>query len=68
MNNINIANREMTAQEFARMNKGFEEHAIDNHVAVQDADRLGFVAMDGNTFVGCSSGLAYKNGETYSVR
>lgn len=66
MNKVHIVKREMTDQEFARMNQGFDEHALENDVAIQEADRFGFVAVDGQSFVGCSSGLAYKNGETYS--
>ena len=66
MDTIIIENREMTSTEFARMNTGFDEHSIENNVAVQQSNRLGFVALDGNTFIGCSSGLAHKNGEEYS--
>ena len=66
MNEISIINREMTATEFARMKSGFDEHTLDNGVEIQTADRFGFVAVAGNTFIGCSSGLAYKNGENYS--
>lgn len=66
MNNINIINREMTDEEFKRMKAGFDEHTLDNSVEVQSAVRYGFVSVDGQTFVGCSSGLAYKNGENYS--
>ena len=56
----------MTDQEFARMNQGFDEHSLENDVTVQEADRFGFVAVNDESFVGCSSGLAYKNGKTYS--
>lgn len=56
----------MTSEEFQRMKLGFDEHTLDNAVEIQSADRFGFVAMDGNTFIGCSSGLAYKNGVNYS--
>ena len=66
MNKIRIVNREMTSEEFARMNTGFDEHSIENNVAIQKSDRFTFVGMDGDLFVGCSSGLAYKNGENYS--
>jgi GNAT superfamily N-acetyltransferase len=61
-----ILQREMTAEEFARMKAGFDENTLDNNVAIQTADRYGFVAMDGDTLIGCSSGLAYKNAEDYS--
>lgn len=66
MNDISIVNREMTTEEFARMNTGFDEHSIENNVEVQKSKRFGFVAVDGNTFIGCSSGLAYRNGDQYS--
>ena len=67
MKNISIVNREMTSKELARMNTGFDEHSIENNVAVQQSKRFGFVALDdNNTFIGCSSGLAHKNGEQYS--
>ncbi len=66
MNTVNIVNREMTTEEFARMNIGFDEHSIENNVAVQQSKRFGFVALDDEAFIGCSSGLAYKNGDDYS--
>jgi len=66
MNEISIVNREMTTEEFARMNTGFDEHSIENKVEVQKSKRFGFVAVHRNTFIGCSSGLAYKNGDEYS--
>lgn len=66
MNRIKYIEREMTDAEFARMNAAFDEHTLEQNVAIQRADRFGFVALDGDTFIGCSSGLAYKNGEVYS--
>ena len=66
MKNITILNRDMTSAEFARMKAGFDEHTLEKGVLIQTSDRFGFVAMDGNTFIGCSSGLAYKNGDIYS--
>lgn len=66
MREINIVNREMTSDEFTRMNAGFDEHALENNVAIQNSERLGFVCLDGNKFIGCSSGLAYKNDKDYS--
>jgi GNAT superfamily N-acetyltransferase len=66
MINPSILQREMTAEEFARIKARFDEHTLDNKVAIQSADRYGFVAMDGDTFIGCSSGLAYKNAKDYS--
>ncbi len=66
MKSISIVNREMTDAEFTRMKSGFDEHTLDNDVEVQGADRFGYVAVEENKFVGCSSGLAYKNGANYS--
>lgn len=66
MNKINIINREMTTKEYARMNTGFDEHSLENNVALETSERFGFVGLDGEKFVGCSSGLAYKNGEKYT--
>jgi len=66
MKNINIVNREMTAEEFKRMNLGFDELTLEEGLAIQSSDRFSFVAIEGETFIGCSSGLAYKNGEHYS--
>ena len=66
MSKISIVEREMAPVEFARMNVGFDEHTLDNGVVIQSSERMGFVALDGDAFVGCVSGLAYKNGETYS--
>jgi len=66
MSKISILDREMTSEEFERMKSGFDEYTLDNGVEIQSSDRYGFVALDGETFIGCSSGLAYKNGEVYS--
>jgi len=66
MNKISIVNREMSLDEFDQMKADFDEHTLDNEVEIQSADRFGFVALKENFFIGCSSGLAYKNGETFS--
>ena len=64
--NINIQEREMTDPEFQRMKVGFDENSLDNGVEIQSADRFGFVAVENEKFVGCSSGLAYKSDGKYS--
>jgi GNAT superfamily N-acetyltransferase len=56
----------MTPVELARMNAGFDENTLEHGVEIQSSERFGFVAIDGTKFVGCSSGLAYKNGAEYS--
>ena len=66
MTAIRLVEREMTDTEFARMNAGFDEHTVEHDNPVQTSDRYGFVAMEGGTFIGCSSGLTYKNGNTYN--
>ena len=63
---ISMIDRAMTSAEFQRMKNGFDEYALDIGVEIQSSDRYGFVAVDGETFIGCSSGLAYKNGAAYS--
>jgi GNAT superfamily N-acetyltransferase len=66
MGAIGIVERDMTPSELERMNAGFNEHAITNGVVPQGNERFGFVAMDGEKFIGCISGLAYKNGEQFN--
>jgi ribosomal protein S18 acetylase RimI-like enzyme len=66
MNAIEIIEREMTPSEIERMNEGFDEHALDNNVIPQGDQRFGYVAMDGEKFIGCVSGLAYKNGDKFN--
>ncbi len=66
MNTISLVEREMTDAEFARMNAGFDEHTREHDNPVQTSDRFGFVALDGDAFIGCASGLTYKNGDTYN--
>ena len=66
MDKINIVNREMTSEEVKLMNLGFDELSLEEGVEFESSDRFSFVASKENTFIGCSSGLAYKNGENYS--
>jgi len=61
-----IIERDMTSVELERMNARFDEHAIENKVEIQSSERIGYIAQDGEKFIGCSSGLAYKNGMEYS--
>ena len=61
-----IIDREISQDELQQIKRGFELNAIDNGVEVQTADRFGFVAMKHDLFIGCSSGLAYKNRNEYS--
>jgi len=66
MSKPKILDREMTSEELAWMNTGFDENSRDHGVEIQTSDRYGFVALSGETFIGCASGLAYKNGNGYS--
>jgi GNAT superfamily N-acetyltransferase len=66
MNKISIVNRGMTSEEIKRMNLGFDELSLEEGLKIESSDRFSFVALKGNTFIGCSSGLAFKNGENYS--
>jgi len=66
MKKIKIIERDMTDVEFSQMNEGFQDYEL-LHIGVnQSSNRFGFVILDGSKFVGCSSGLAYKNGEKYN--
>ena len=66
MTSISIVEREMTETEFARMNAGFNEHTIEHGNPIETSERFSFVVMDGLRFIGCSSGLVYKNDKGYS--
>jgi len=66
MGEIRIIERDTTSVELERINAGFDEHAVDNGVEIQSSARIGFIALDGEKFIGCASGLAYKNGIEYS--
>lgn len=56
----------MTSLELERVKTGFSEYAVDHGVIPQGDQRFGYVAMDGEIFIGCISGLAYKNGEQFN--
>jgi len=66
MSDITFINRPMSDQEFDRMNKAFEELGVEHDNPVEKDERHGFVALDGDKFIGCSSGLAYKSEIGYS--
>lgn len=63
-----LINREMSNEEFSLMKLGFDQNTLDNGVAIQSSDRISFVLLDKDKdkFIGCSSGLAYKNGVALS--
>jgi GNAT superfamily N-acetyltransferase len=66
MNPVCIVERGMTAPELALMNAGFDAHSIENGNPVETSERHGFVALHGARFIGCSSGLATRSGDSYN--
>ncbi len=66
MHHINIENRNLTSEELDKVNAGFDRVSLDEGVAVESTEAVSFVAMDGDHFLGCASGLAHKNGDQYS--
>lgn len=65
-NSIILVEREMTDAEYAREVEGFNEHSLEHGNPIESGERHGFVALDNETFIGCSSGLAYKHANGYS--
>ena len=59
---ITFVEREMTQTEFSRMNAGFIEHSLEHGNLARPSERYTLVAMDGDIFVGCASGLTNDNG------
>lgn len=62
MSRLTIVEREMTDDEFERANLTFGEHSVEFGNPVDVAERFGVVVLDDERFVGCASGLAYRNG------
>jgi GNAT superfamily N-acetyltransferase len=56
----------MTSDEMKQMDLGFDQLSLEEGVEIESSDTISFVALDGKTFIGGASGLAYKNGDTYS--
>jgi len=48
------------------MNTGFDELSIEEGVELESTERFSFVAEKRDRFIGCASGLAFKNGINYS--
>lgn len=57
--------RDMTDEEYKRDQVAFDEHGLEFDNPPQKQERFGFVAKDDHMFIGCSSGLAEKDGNTY---
>lgn len=66
MKNIKIIYRKLSAIESNRIDKWFDELYIEEGIDLESSERLSFVVEKGDRFIGCSSGLAFKNGENYS--
>ena len=56
---ICLLEREMTDAEYARELEGFREHALEYNIPDIPEIRHGFVALDGEAFIGSVSGLQY---------
>ena len=61
MTAISFIERAMTTAELAQMNAGFDQHATEHGNPPVPSKRYGFVVMDGETFIGCASGLTNDN-------
>lgn len=61
MSSILFLEREMTEAEYAREQVGFDEHAAEFGNPPYSAERVTIVAMDGERFIGCASGLSNDN-------
>ena len=57
--------REMTDIEFKREQSAFDEQSLEFGNPKESQERFSFVATENEKFVGCSSGLAQKNGDHY---
>ena len=58
--------RDMTEAEYAQELAGFDQHGQDFGNPPEHAERFGFVVLQGQHFLGSSSGLAYKSEKGYS--
>ena len=61
MNAIQFLEREMTEAEYAREMAAFDEHAAEFGNPPYAAERFTIVALDGEGFIGCASGLSNDN-------
>jgi predicted N-acetyltransferase YhbS len=64
--NIRILNRKLTADETQRVNSGFDALSLEEGVELESTERISFVALNNNSFIGCATGQAHKNGAEYS--
>lgn len=66
MSAIRFFERDVTEAELAQINAGFDEHTIEQGNPIEIQERYSIVVMDGETFVGSASGLAYKGNGVYN--
>jgi ribosomal protein S18 acetylase RimI-like enzyme len=66
MTRITYVARDLTKNELERVWAGFKENELLHTEIHQTSERIGFVALDNETVIGCSTGLAYKNDEIYN--
>ena len=66
MNKIDIIDRSLSTAEQKQMDDGFDQLALEEGGAFESSEKISFVAMDGDDFIGGAVGLAYKNGDNYS--
>ncbi len=66
MSSIRFIERDMTDAEFAQLNAGFDEHTIEHGNPIEIQERHGVIVVDGETFVGSATGLAYKGNDAYN--
>jgi GNAT superfamily N-acetyltransferase len=62
---LTIKERPMTDREYQREQIAFDDHGLEYGNPKDEQERFGFVAEDDGKFIGASSGLAQKYGETY---
>ncbi len=65
MNNIKFIYRDMTDSEYEKEKTAFNNYGAEFGNPLEIQERHGFVAMDENKFIGCSSGLAQKTNNQY---
>ncbi len=65
MTDILYIEREMSPEEYKRVTSAFNEHTVEHGNPIEISERIGFVALDGEKFIGTSTGLAYKDGKKY---
>ncbi len=61
MTDINYLSRDLTTEELAQVRLGFQEHGLEFGVSPHEHERHTIVAMYGDDFIGCASGLRDNN-------